>query len=83
MEAGWNFRVLAVPLQVIRRKKVFMNRSSKRGLQKKTIMKEERKNEIMMLKYSIDRYQAMGNGPMCQLLNQKMRKLQMKGLACN
>ena len=64
-------------------KKVFMNRSSKRGLQKKTIMKEERKNEIMMLKYSIDRYQAMGNGPMCQLLNQKMRKLQMKGMACN
>lgn len=58
-----------------------MNRSSKRGLQKKTIMKE--KNEIMMLKYSIDRYQAMGNGPMCQLLNQKMRKLQMKGMACN
>ena len=46
-------------------------------------MKEERKNEIMMLKYSIDRYQAMGNGPMCQLLYQKMRKLQMKGLACN
>ena len=70
-------------MQVIRRKKVFTNRSSKRGLQKKTIMKEERKNEIMMLKYSIDRYQAMGNGPMCQLLNQKMRKLQMKGMACN
>lgn len=70
-------------MQVIRRKKVFMNRSSKRGLQKKTIMKEERKNEIMMLKYSIDRYQAMGNGPMCQLLNQKMRKLQMKGMVCN
>lgn len=70
-------------MQVIRRKKVFMNRSSKCGLQKKTIMKEERKNEIMMLKYSIDRYQAMGNGPMCQLLNQKMRKLQMKGMACN
>ena len=66
-----------------KKKKVFMNRSSKRGLQKKTIMKEERKNEIMMLKYSIDRYQAMGNGPMCQLLNQKMRKLQMKGMACN
>ena len=37
----------------------------------------------MMLKYSIDRYQAMGNGPMCQLLNQKMRKLQMKGMVCN
>lgn len=54
-----------------------------RAAKKKTIMKEERKNEIMMLKYSIDRYQAMGNGPMCQLLNQKMRKLQMKGMACN
>ena len=52
-----------------------MNRSSKRGLQKKTIMKEERKNEIMMLKYSIDRYQAMGNGAMCQTLNGRLQKL--------
>lgn len=60
-----------------------MNRSSKRGLQKKDDYERRKKNEIMMLKYSIDRYQAMGNGPMCQLLNQKMRKLQMKGMACN
>lgn len=83
MEAGWNFRVLAVPLQVIRRKKGFYEPQFETRAAKKTIMKEERKNEIMMLKYSIDRYQSMGNGPMCQLLNQKMRKLQMKGLACN
>lgn len=81
MEAGWNFRVLAVPLQVIRRKKGFYEPQFETRAAKKDDY--ERKNEIMMLKYSIDRYQAMGNGPMCQLLNQKMRKLQMKGLACN
>lgn len=32
-------------------------------------------NEIMMLQYRIKRYQAMGNGPMCQLLNSKLQKL--------
>jgi len=32
-------------------------------------------NEIMMLQYRIKRYQAMGNGIMCQLLNGKLQKL--------
>lgn len=36
-----------------------------------------------MLQYRINRYQAMGNGPMCQFLNQKMQKLQMKNVGCN
>lgn len=31
-------------------------------------------NEIMMLQYRIKRYQAMGNGTMCQLLNGKLQK---------
>ena len=31
-------------------------------------------NEIMMLQYRIKRYQAMGNGTMCQLLNGKTSK---------
>ena len=32
-------------------------------------------NEIMMLQYRIKRYQAMGHGTMCQLLNGKLQKL--------
>lgn len=32
-------------------------------------------NEIMMLQYRIKRYQAMGNGTMCQLLNGKLQQL--------
>ena len=33
-------------------------------------------NEIMMLQYyRIKRYQAMGNGAMCQTLNGKLQKL--------
>lgn len=32
-------------------------------------------NEIMMLQYRIKRYQAMGNGAMCQVLNGKLQKL--------
>ena len=42
-------------------------------------MKEGRmpknENEIMMLQYRIKRYQAMGNGAMCQTLNGKLQKL--------
>ena len=72
---------MVVTLQLIRKR--IRNRSSKRELQKQTIMKDERKNEIMMLQYRINRYQAMGNGPMCQCLNRKMQKLQMKGAGCN
>lgn len=32
-------------------------------------------NEILMLQYRIKRYQAMGNGAMCQTLNGKLQKL--------
>ena len=32
-------------------------------------------NEIFMLQYRIKRYQAMGNGTMCQALNGKLQKL--------
>lgn len=35
-------------------------------------------NEILMLQYRIKRYQAMGNGPMCQALNGKLQKLLVK-----
>ena len=31
--------------------------------------------EIFILQYSIKRYQAMGNGAMCQTLNGKLQKL--------
>ena len=52
------------------------NRSSKRGEQKKrTKIMKKNANEIMMLQYRIKRYQAMGNGTMCQLLNGKLQKL--------
>ena len=32
-------------------------------------------NEFFMLQYRIKRYQAMGNGTMCQALNGKLQKL--------
>ena len=32
-------------------------------------------NEIFMLQYRIKRYQAMGNGTMCQALNGNLPKL--------
>ena len=32
-------------------------------------------NEIFMLQYRIKRYQAMGNGAMCQTLNGKQKLL--------
>ena len=32
-------------------------------------------NQIFMLQYQIKRYQAMGNGTMCQTLNGKLQKL--------
>ena len=37
----------------------------------KTIMR----NEILTLQYQIRRYQSMGNGIMCQALNNKLQKL--------
>ena len=33
------------------------------------------RNEILTLQYQIRRYQAMGNGVMCQTLNSKLQKL--------
>ncbi|WP_300703908.1 hypothetical protein [Bacteroides sp.] len=36
---------------------------------------KKNENEIMMLQYRIKRYQAMGNGTMCQTLNGKLQKL--------
>lgn len=44
------------------------------GSKKQTIMKKNA-NEIFMLQYRIKRYQAMGNGTMCQALNGKLQKL--------
>ena len=38
-------------------------------------------NEIFMLQYRIKRYQAMGNGPMCQSLKGKLQKLLAKQAA--
>lgn len=38
-------------------------------------MKKNANEKIMMLQYRIKRYQAMGNGAMCQHLNMKLRKL--------
>ena len=41
-----------------------------------TIIASKNANEkIMMLQYRIKRYQAMGNGAMCQTLNGKLQKL--------
>lgn len=48
--------------------------SETRKAQKMTIMKKNA-NEILMLQYQIKRYQAMGNGTMCQTLNGKLQKL--------
>ncbi|MEG1659124.1 MAG: hypothetical protein RR304_00915 [Bacteroides sp.] len=38
-------------------------------------MKKNENVKIMMLQYRIKRYQAMGNGTMCQALNGKLQKL--------
>ncbi len=52
-----------------------INRSSKReGHKRKRIMKKEM-NEIKKLKYQIERYQAMGNGAMCQTLQNRLYQL--------
>ena len=51
------------------------NRFPKRGKQKKKTIMKKNENEIFMLQYRIKRYQAMGNGAMCQTLNGKLQKL--------
>ena len=38
-------------------------------------MKKNAHEYVMMLQYRIKRYQAMGNGAMCQALNGKLQKL--------
>ena len=57
------------------------NRFPKRGKQKKTTIMKKNANEIFMLQYRIKRYQAMGNGTMCQTLNGKLQKLLAKQAA--
>lgn len=47
----------------------------KRGRQKKKKIMKKSSNEIFMLQYRIKRYQAMGNGAMCQTLNGRLQKL--------
>ena len=57
------------------------NRFPKRGKQKKKAIMKKNENEIFMLQYRIKRYQAMGNGTMCQTLNGKLQKLLAKQAA--
>ena len=57
------------------------NRFPKRGKQKKKTIMKKNENEIFMLQYRIKRYQAMGNGTMCQTLNGKLLKLLAKQAA--
>ena len=58
-----------------------LNRFPKRGKQKKKTIMKKNENEIFMLQYRIKRYQAMGNGTMCQTLNGKLQKLLAKQAA--
>lgn len=51
------------------------NSLPKRGRQKKKKIMKKSSNEIFMLQYRIKRYQAMGNGAMCQTLNGRLQKL--------
>lgn len=37
-----------------------------------------RKNEVAKLKYQLNRYKMMGNGAMCQVLNSKIKHLQVQ-----
>ena len=57
------------------------NRFLIRGKQKKKTIMKKNANEIFMLQYRIKRYQAMGNGTMCQTLNGKLQKLLAKQAA--
>lgn len=51
------------------------NSFPKLGRQKKKKIMKKSSNEIFMLQYRIKRYQAMGNGAMCQTLNGRLQKL--------
>ncbi len=50
------------------------NRFPKRGKQKKKTIMKKNENEIFMLQYRIKRYQAMGNGTMCQNFKRQTAK---------
>lgn len=58
-----------------RQRKRCKTRFPKRGKHKKKMIMKKNANEIFMLQYRIKRYQAMGNGTMCQALNGKLQKL--------
>lgn len=45
------------------------------GKKEETNYEKNANEKIMMLQYRIKRYQAMGNGAMCQTLNGKLQKL--------
>lgn len=49
----------------------------------KMIMRKEVNKDISMLRYRLSRYQAMGNGTMCQRLNGEIRKLENARNSCN
>ncbi len=57
------------------RKRKSRTRFPKRGEHKKMTIMKKNANEIFMLQYQIKRYQAMGNGTMCQALNGRLQKL--------
>ena len=42
-------------------------------------MKTEKMQEIAKLKYQLQRYQATGNGAMCQYLTSQIKKLTLSG----
>lgn len=50
-----------------------LSETRKAPKQKRSMKMNE--NEILMLQYRIQRYQAMGNGVMCQVLNSKLKKM--------
>ena len=64
-----------VSLQRYKIKERCKTRFPKRGEHKKMRIMKKNANEIFMLQYQIKRYQAMGNGTMCQTLNGKLQKL--------
>ena len=67
------FCTFAVLIKKTRCKTALQNVEGKK--KRKQIMKKNANEKIMMLQYRIKRYQAMGNGAMCQTLNGKLQKL--------
>lgn len=54
-----------------------------RTAQKQDDMNNETNKALMMLRYKLDRYRAMGNGTMCQKLIGELHRMQMKNAATN